>query len=123
MYSLPQEIEVWYIIPTIRKELARILTEKYKLTFEKTGRILGISKSAVCQYLKNKRASKIKLPENIKKEIEKSAVAINKNENIALKEIMRILSLMKKTKCSCKICGKYNRGILKQCSMNPVKGE
>ena len=123
MYSLPQEIEVWYIIPTIRKELAKILTEKYNLTFEKTGNILGISKSAVCQYLGNKRASKISLPASVKKEIAKSAAVISKNETMALKEIMRILSLMKKTKCSCKICGKYNRGILKQCSMNPVKGE
>ena len=123
MYSLPQEIEVWYIIPTIRKELAKILTEKYKLTFEKTGNILGISKAAVSQYLGNKRASKISLPASVKKEIAKSAAAISKNETMALKEIMRILSLMKKTKCSCKICGKYNRGILKQCSMNPVKGE
>ena len=123
MYSLPQEIEVWYIIPTIRKELAKILTEKYKLTFEKTGNILGISKAAVSQYLGNKRASKISLPASVKKEIAKSAAVISKNETMALKEIMRILSLMKKTKCSCKICGKYNRGILKQCSMNPVKGE
>ena len=123
MYSLPQEIEVWYIIPSIRKELAKILTEKYNLTFEKTGSILGISKSAVCQYLKNKRASKISLPASVKKEIAKSAAIISKNETMALKEIIRILSLMKKTKCSCGICQKYNKGILKQCSMMPVKGE
>ncbi|MEK6820210.1 MAG: transcriptional regulator, partial [Nanoarchaeota archaeon] len=62
MYSLPQEIEVWYLIPAIRKELARILTKKYKLTFEKTGGILGISKAAVSQYLNKKRADKINLP-------------------------------------------------------------
>src|SRR3989338_9314112 len=123
MYSLPQEIEVWYIIPAIRKELAKILTEKYKLTFEKTGSILGISKSAVCQYLKNKRASKISLPASVKKEIAKSAAAIIKNETMALQEIIRILAMMKKTKCSCGICQKYNKGVLKQCSMVPVKGE
>ncbi|HLD37271.1 MAG TPA: hypothetical protein VJA86_01660 [Candidatus Nanoarchaeia archaeon] len=123
MYSLPQEIEVWYIIPTIRKELSRILTQKYKLTFEKTGSILGISKAAVSQYLGNKRASKISLPASVKKEIAKSAASISKNERVALKEIIRILAMMKKTKCSCGICQKYNKGVLKQCSMIPVKGE
>ena len=123
MYSLPQEIEVWYIIPAIRKELAKMLTKKHRLTFEKAGEILGISKSAVSQYINNKRASLIKIPPNIKREIEKSADILIKNNNFAVKEIMRLLALMKKTKCSCKICKKFNKGILKQCGMNPTTGE
>jgi predicted transcriptional regulator len=123
MYNLPQEIEVWYIIPTIRKEFARILTKKYKLTFDKVGRILGVSKSAVSQYLKKKRACLIKIPKGIKKEIGISAGKIVKNENLAVKEIMSILSLMKKKGCSCSVCRKYNRGILKRCGMKPMIGE
>jgi len=123
MYSLPQEIEVWYIIPAIRKELSEVLTKKHKLTYEKAGEILGISKAAVSQYLKKKRAGKVKIPSEIKKEIEKSAEIIVKNENIAVREIIRILNLMKRYKCSCQVCKKYNKGILKQCKMKPVRGE
>jgi len=123
MYSLPQEIEVWYIIPAVRKELARILTRKYKLTFEKTGKILGISKSAISQYLKRKRADKVKFPEKIKKEIEKSAGRIVKNESLALKEMIRILNLIKKSGCSCQACRKYNKGILKLCKTKPIAEE
>ena len=123
MYSLPQEIEVWYIIPAIRKELAGILTKKYKLTFEKTGEILGISKAAVSQYLNKKRAGKVKFPAEMKKEIEKSAEKIIKNNNIAVKEIMGILALTKKCGCECKICKKYNRGVIKQCGMKPTREE
>lgn len=123
MYSLPQEIEVWYIIPAIRKELSRILTTKYKMTFEKVGGILGVSKAAVSQYLKKKRACLVKFPIKIKKEIEKSADVIVKDEKKAVREIVRILSLLKKTKCSCEVCRKYNKGILKQCGMKPIKGE
>jgi hypothetical protein len=123
MYSLPQEIEVWYIIPAIRKELARILTTKYKLTFDKTGEILGVSKAAISQYLKKKRACAILIPKDIKKEIEKSAERIVKNNKKAVKEIIKILSLMKKTKCSCQVCKRYNKGILKQCGMKPITGE
>ena len=59
MYALPQEIEVWYIIPAIRKALAEQLVKKHKLTLEKTGNILGVSKAAVSQYLSKKRATKI----------------------------------------------------------------
>jgi len=123
MYSLPQEIEVWYIIPAIRKELAKILTKKYKLTLEETGEILGISKAAVSQYQNKKRASQIKFPKKIKKEIEKSASVLAKNKNLAVKEIIKILGLTKKFGCSCKLCKKYNKGILNQCKMKPIIGE
>ena len=123
MYNLPQEIEVWYIIPAIRKEFAKLLTEKHKLTFDKTGNILGVSKAAISQYINKKRASMLKFPSEIKKEIEKSAEIIVKNENLAVREIIRILNLMKKMKCSCGVCRKYNKGILKQCNMRPVQGE
>ena len=122
MYSLPQEIEVWYIIPAIRKELARILTKKHKMTFEKAGSLLGVSKAAVSQYLKSKRASLIRFPSNVKKEIAKSARTISKNENQALKEILRILTITKNTKCSCRVCKKYNKGVIKQCGQDP-RGE
>lgn len=123
MYSLPQEIEVWYIIPAIRKELSKILTSKYDLTYEKTGNILGISKAAVSQYLKNKRASKFNLTSEIKKEIEKSAEIINNHNDSAIPEILRLLNYIKKSKCSCELCKKYNNGIIKFCNMNPDKWE
>lgn len=120
MYLLPQEIEVWYIIPTIRRELSRLLTKRYKLTFEKTGEILGISKAAVSQYLGNKRAGKIKFTPEIKKEIEKSAKLISENKNLAVKEIMKILKIMKVKGCACGVCKKFNKGILGQCSCTPI---
>lgn len=123
MYSLPQEIEVWYIIPAIRKELAKLLTKKHKLTFERAGLILGISKSAVSQYINKKRADLIKMPSSMRKEIEKSSDLLVNNNQLAVKEIMRLLALMKKGKCSCKICKRFNKGILSQCGMNPAKGE
>ena len=120
MYSLPQEIEVWYIIPAIRKELAIIFTKKYKLTFEKTGQILGISKSAVSQYLNKKRANKLKFPKQVQKEIEKSAGKINKNTAFAVSEIIKLLNIIKKSGYRCEICRKYNKGIIEQCHMNPI---
>ena len=51
VYMLPQEVEVWYIIPAVRKEMAKLLTKEYGFSYERAGRALGISKAAVSQYL------------------------------------------------------------------------
>lgn len=120
MYNLPQEIEVWYIIPAIRRELAKLLTEKYEFTQEKAADILGVSKAAVCQYLTKKRAVNVRFPLKIKGEIEKSAKILANNPKLALKEILRLLSVIKKIRCSCGICKKYNKGILSLCQMKPI---
>lgn len=123
MFSLPQEIEVWYIIPAVRKEFSRVLVEKHGLTLEKAGGILGVTKAAVSQYLKNKRASQFKIPSKIRNEIEKSAEILARNKNLAVKEILRILALIKTEKCSCSLCRRYNQDILKMCNGNPIKWE
>ena len=119
MYLLPQEIEVWYIIPAIRKELAKLLTRKHKMSYEKAGNILGISKAAISQYLSNKRANKIRLSPEVKKEISKSSKVIVKNPKEALSEMQRILKYMKDKKCSCDVCKKYNKDVLNFCGCEP----
>ena len=115
MYSLPQEIEVWYIIPAIRKEYAKIFVNKHHLTLERAGNILGISKSAISQYFSNKRGNEFKIPDKIKKEIEKSAANVIKNEDLILFEMTKILALIKREKSSCNICKKHNPEIIKKC--------
>jgi uncharacterized protein len=119
MYMLSQEIEVWYIIPAVRKELARLLTQKYEMSFEKAGNVLGISKAAISQYLSNKRANKIKLSAEVKREVEKSAKTINDNPKTAVAEIQRILRYMKENKCSCDVCKRYNKDVLNYCNCEP----
>ena len=91
MYNLPQEIEVWYIIPAVRRELAKLLTQKYGLSYDKAGGVLGITKAAIAQYNKNKRANKINLHPLVMKEVEKSAQRIAKDREKTMKEIIRIL--------------------------------
>ena len=119
MYLLPQEIEVWYIIPAIRKELAKQLTKKHELSYEKAGAILGVSKAAVSQYLSNKRANKIKLIPEVKKEVAKSAKMIAENPKLALGEMQRLLKYMKDKKCSCDVCKKFNKDVLNFCGCEP----
>jgi len=119
MYLLPQEIEVWYIIPAIRKELARVLTGKYELSFERAGEILGVSKAAVSQYLSNKRANKVKLNVGMKREVAKSAKILADRPKLALGEMQRLLKVMKDSRCSCEVCRKYNKDVLNFCGCEP----
>ncbi len=120
MYLLPQEIEVWYIIPAIRKELARLLTGKYELSFEKAGGILGVSKAAVSQYLSNKRANKVKLGVDVKREVAKSAKILAEKPRLALVEMQRILKYMKNSRGSCEVCKKFNKNVLNFCGCEPT---
>lgn len=122
MYLLPQEIEVWYIIPAIRREMSKVFVKKYDMTLEKAGSLLGITKAAVSQYLNKKRAGKVKLPEDIRREIENSAGIIVEDEKRAVGEIMRILKLMKEKGCSCGVCRKFNKGIISKCGCD-TRGE
>ena len=104
MYSLPQEVEVWYLIPAIRRELARLLTKKHGLSYDKAGNALGISKAAISQYNKNKRASNVILNEKVLKEVEKAAEIITKDKEKTVKEILRILRFMRDKKIPFEFC-------------------
>jgi len=114
MYLLPQEIEVWYIIPALRKELAKILVKKYELSYEKAGELLGVTKAAVSQYVSNKRANKLKLTEQVKKEVEKSAKILAADKRRAVGEMQRLLKIFH-DKCSCDVCKKFNPSVESFC--------
>jgi predicted transcriptional regulator len=115
MYTLPQEIEVWYIIPAIRRELSKNLIKNHGITYEKTGNLLGITKAAVSQYLSNKRARKIKLHPKVEKEIIRSVQRIIANKSNAIIEIQKILKLIRKKGLHCEICGNIIDGKLHNC--------
>src|SRR3989344_2157312 len=84
---LPQEIEVWYLIPAIRRELAKIFIEKYSLSQKKAAQILGISEAAVSQYVKSKRANEIEFPKREIKIIEDVANEIIKKPELLTKKL------------------------------------
>ena len=80
---LPQEIEVWYIIPAIRRELTQELLN-LGLNQKQIAERLDVTPSAVSQYIKNKRASKIKFDDKIKKEIKQAAKKIAENKSCCI---------------------------------------
>jgi len=91
----PQEIEVWYVLPAIRKKLALELI-KGGLTQSQVSKLLDCSRASVNQYTKQKRGQEI-LNQKIKQEIKKSANSIISNQSPAFYEVMRINQLVKNT--------------------------
>ncbi len=79
--KLPCELIVWYILPNIRRELARSLVKDLKLTQRDAAKKLGLTESAVSQYLKSKRGHEMKFDEKINAEIESSIRDICKAES------------------------------------------
>ena len=116
VYLLPQEIEVWYVIPSLRKELSKILTKKYGMTFEKAGNSLGVSKAAVSQYLSKKRGKQIKFSKATLKELQVSAKNIHDNPEKGFHEIFRLLKVSRANGDSCKVCEKFNKGAMHSCN-------
>lgn len=102
---LPQEIETFYIIPTIRKYLARFMKAE-GMKQREIAKVLSLRDAAVSQYLNNKRGNKIDFDKAIIAEIKKAAKTI-RDQNSMITETQRILNLIKKTKTLCELHRKF----------------
>ncbi|MCP3686251.1 MAG: helix-turn-helix domain-containing protein [bacterium] len=110
----PQEIEVWYIIPAIRKELASALVKEQKVSQKDAAKMLGITEAAISQYLNSKRAKDICFDTDIKRTIKESAKKIAKNSELAMEEMQNLCEKIKKSGFLCKI-HKANSAVPKNC--------
>lgn len=85
----PQEIEVFYIIPALKRELAVAFKEQGKKQKD-IAKLLHTEEAAVSQYIHNKRGSHIQFPAAFKAEVKKAAMKI-KDEISLLKETQHLL--------------------------------
>ena len=105
---MPQEIEVWYIIPAIRRELAKEMA-RLGLKQKETASRLGVTESAVSQYVKQKRAKEVSFTDDTLAEIRESAKEIIKDPERLMCEIQKILGHVKKSKTLCKVHYQHGR--------------
>jgi predicted transcriptional regulator len=89
------EESVWYILPIIRKEFAKNLIKDHGLTQRKAAEKLGITESAVSQYVSKKRGDlKISDP-TVQREIKVSTKRIAEGDVEVMKiEICRVCRLL-----------------------------
>ncbi|MBI3026950.1 hypothetical protein HYY70_02460 [Candidatus Woesearchaeota archaeon] len=94
--TMPQEIEVRYILPAIRRELARIFIEEHKLSQKEAAKVLGLTEAAVSQYQHSKRAKEVVFSNDVVNEIMVSAdriLADRTNKQRLIAEMYRISNL------------------------------
>ena len=103
--TMPQEIEVRYILPAIRRELAKIFIQEHKLSQKEAAKILGLTEAAISQYQHSKRAKEVVFSDNVVEEIKKSArhILSDKSKPRIVAEMYRISNLTKVRHILCDI--------------------
>ena len=117
MKLMPQELEVWYLIPSLRKELAKIFISEFKMTQKQVSEILGITESAISQYLKSKRGNGLKFSKDEIKEIKKTANKIILDEKNSREHFYKLCLRLRGCKSLCKLHKKQDNSVPKNCSL------
>jgi|APFre7841882654_1041346.scaffolds.fasta_scaffold06385_2 predicted transcriptional regulator len=116
----PQEVQVWYILPTLRKEFAKAFIAG-GLKQKEAAKLLGITEAAVSQYLKSKRAKTAEFSSAVKQEIKKSAAMIVGKKSTLMEEIQRICNSPGVKKTVCDLHRKECSGLSKTCCICGIK--
>lgn len=103
--KLPQEIEVQYIIPALRRELVKEL-KKLDCSQKEISTVLELTEAGISQYLSGKRGSEVKFDKYIEKEIRDSAKKI-KEGSPSFTELQKLCNLCKTNMILCAVHKKY----------------
>ena len=99
----PQEIEVWYLIPALRRKIARCMVKKHQLSQRKTAELLDVTESAVSQYVNEKRAKDVSLGCNLVQNIGIASKKIVDHKSNFTVEIQKLLKKARKDGTLCRI--------------------
>lgn len=109
----PQEVEVFYILPALRKEFA-ISFKALGTSQTKIAQIMGVTDAAISQYLSDKRATDVSFTRDVKSQIKKAAGRIKEQAHF-IYETQILLNDFLKSKLTCKIHLKMNPNIPRDC--------
>jgi predicted transcriptional regulator len=98
-FLMPQEVEVLYILPAIRKAFAKAL-KREGLLQKAIAELLHVTEAAVSQYFSGKRAGQVAFDRQTKRAIASAAKRVMREGNFLL-ESQRILELVHKKRVVC----------------------
>ena len=98
---MPQEFEVFYVLPGIRREMALAMKAAGKKQKD-IAKLLCVEESTVSQYVNDGRATKLKLSKKIKDAVAESSRNIHDNVSL-IRETRKVLSLLMKENVTCKL--------------------
>jgi len=115
MAMLPQEIEVWYVLPALRCEMAKAFLEE-GLTQKQVAHTLGVTEAAVSQYVHAKRAQNVAFSEGFKTKIKAACQGINAGKQTAYEAVQYLVRDFKESK---QLCDLHHRleGVPSDCNI------
>ncbi|MGY5852854.1 MAG: hypothetical protein RTU92_04735 [Candidatus Thorarchaeota archaeon] len=128
-WLMPQEVEVWYVLPSIRRELTRVMIAK-GIAQKTIAKMLGVTEPAVTQYKleksKRSRGDQVDIPKKMVAEIKKSAEIIidaweKKAEDdnvyeVMTREVNRLIRALRDSGILCDVHREYCEGVHDDCS-------
>mgnify|MGYP001307203941 CR=1 FL=1 len=114
---MPQEVEVFYLIPALRKELAQLFVSAHDLSQREAAALLGLTESAISQYLKDKRASGITFTAEEKKIVAKGAKKILEDKGNASQHIFDLTVKLRGSKSMCDLHKSLDSAVDKNCDI------
>jgi len=98
--KIPCELVVWYVLPTIRREIANELVTTYKMPQSQIAKKFGVTDAAVSQYMKKKRGENSEIEQSptyaqFKEEIKRAAARMVNEDSDFSKEICNICGVVK----------------------------
>ncbi|MEM3113020.1 MAG: transcriptional regulator [Candidatus Pacearchaeota archaeon] len=117
---MPQELEVWYLLPALRRELSKMFINLYWLNQKETAEILGITESAVSQYLKDKRANELRFDRHELKIIKDTADRILKDRKNSLNYLYSLSVKLRGTRSLCEFHKKHDFNLPSNCRLCKV---
>ncbi|NQU79031.1 hypothetical protein HQ545_04655 [Candidatus Woesearchaeota archaeon] len=118
--DLPQEIMIWYVVPSIRKALVFELKNQ-GLKQKEIAPLMGLTEAAVSQYITDKRGvfceeifKSKQLVDEVK--ISADAIRLSSDSNTAVREVNRLCGLIKESKIICDVHRKKDPA-LKECDI------
>ena len=118
---MPQEIEVWYVIPALRREIAKSMIEHYNMTQKQVSGLMNLTEAAVSQYLSSKRAKEIVFGRAVLNEIKKSAKRIIDDKKNLVSEMIKLTKLAGVKQAMCGLHKKQDAKLPKKCGICFIK--
>ncbi len=112
--TYPQEIEVWYVLPAIRKQIALSLIKK-GMTQKEVATIMGVTEASISHYKKDKRArTNILETPKLKEQISEAVKRIMEDKSVLTAEILQLNRMVKDSGILCRLYAKNSSLEVKQ---------
>ena len=114
--QMPQEIEVWFTIPALRRELAKSMIDS-GLTQKKVAEHMSLTEAAVSQYLSSKRGNEVVFSIAVLDEVKKSSKIVIEDRKLLIPEMMRLTKLTGVKQVMCDIHKKQDVDLPEGCEI------